>query len=77
MHIILGLLFGGLGFHNFYSGHNFRGAVKLIVILFTFFMDALTGFRTGFSMVALVGISIWALGELIFVTDDASGNRMT
>jgi TM2 domain-containing membrane protein YozV len=76
IHIILGLIFGGLGFHNFYSGHNIRGGVKIGLFLVTLFLDALTGFQTGFSLVVLVLCTLWSLIEIIVVKDDAAGNRM-
>lgn len=76
-HIILGLLFGVLGFHNFYSGHNLRGGIKIGALLFFLFLDATTGFYSAFSLVVAVISSIWALIEIISVTEDASGNPMT
>ena len=77
VHIILGLMFGGMGFHNFYSGHNLRGAIKLCILFFSFVLDASTGFRTGFSLVALVFIAFWSIIEVIVVKNDASGKAMT
>lgn len=76
-HIILGLLFGGLGFHNFYSGHNLRGGIKIGLFLLAIFLDAATGFNTAFFLVAAVISGIWALCEIMFVNRDASGNAMT
>ena len=77
VHIILGLIFGVMGFHNFYSGHNLRGAIKLCILFVTFVLDASTGFRTGFSLVALVVIAFWSIIEVIVVKNDASGKAMT
>ena len=77
VHIILGLIFGGMGFHNFYSGHNFRGAIKICILFVTFVLDSSTGFRTGFSLVALVFIAFWSIIEVIVVKNDASGKAMT
>ena len=77
VHIILGLLFGGMGFHNFYSGHNLRGAIKIGVFLIAFALDASTRFYSGFSLVAFVAFALWALIEVITVKDDASGNAMS
>ena len=77
VYIILGLLFGLTGFHNFYSGHNLRGAIKIGVLLLTFFVDASTGFYSGFSVVALVIFALWSLIEVITVKHDAAGNVMS
>ena len=77
VYIILGLLFGGLGFHNFYSGHNVTGAIKLAIFAAAFVLDASTRFYSAFSLVALVIFGIWSLIELIVVKDDAAGNAMT
>jgi TM2 domain-containing membrane protein YozV len=75
--IILGLLFGALGFHNFYSGHNVAGAIKIVVLLVTFVLDASTRFYSAFSLVALVIFALWALIEIISVKTDARGNAMS
>ena len=77
IHVILGLMFGLMGFHNFYSGHNLRGAIKLCILFVAFVLDASTGFRTGFSLVALVVIALWSVIEVIVVKNDASGKAMT
>lgn len=77
LYIVLGLLFGGLGFHNFYSGHNIPGAIKISIFLITVLMDALTGFHSAFSLVFLAAFAIWALVEIIVVTKDAKGNSFS
>jgi TM2 domain-containing membrane protein YozV len=76
VYIILGLLFGGMGFHNFYSGHNLRGAIKIGIFLIAFVLDASTRFYSGFSLVALVIFALWSLIEVITVKQDAAGNVM-
>lgn len=76
-YIILGLLFGGLGLHNFYAGQNTRGAVKCGVLFLALFLDMGTGFHTGFSLVWMVICAVIALWEIITTTDDASGVKMT
>lgn len=76
-YIILGLLFGGLGFHNFYSGHNGSGAIKVGMVLVTLALDASTRFYTGFSIIALVICGLWSLIEIISVKTDAHGNAMS
>lgn len=76
VYIILGLLFAGVGFHNLYSGHYLRGAIKLGVFLTAFAVDVSMYFYTGFSLVALVVFLLWSLIEIITVKNDANGNAM-
>ena len=77
VYIILGILFGAFGFHNFYSGHNLSGGIKIGTILLAFVLDAATSFYTGWSLVALVICELWALLEIMVVSTDASGNKMS
>jgi TM2 domain-containing membrane protein YozV len=64
--IILGLLLGCLGIHNFYAGYNGKGAVQLIITLVL-----------GWVIIGLVITAVWALIEVCTVTADAKGNRMS
>jgi len=66
IYIILGLLLGLLGIHNFYAGYYGRGACQLIITL-----------TLGWLIVGLVITGIWALIEIITVVEDANGNKMT
>lgn len=75
-HVILGLLFGSLGFHNFYAGHNGRGAIKWLLLLVTLAMDFTTAFRTAYFAATLVILAVWSLMEVIIVNKDAAGQRM-
>ena len=77
VYIILGLLFGGVGFHNFYAGHHVRGAIKVGIFLIAFAVDASLRFYTGFALVALALFSLWSLIEIITVKKDAGGNAMS
>lgn len=77
IYIILGILFGGLGFHNFYAGYYLLGGIKFGVLMVVFFLDATTGFYSAFSLIALIVFTLWALIEIFVVTSDASGNKMT
>lgn len=77
VYIILGLLFGGVGFHNFYAGHNVRGAIKSGTVLIAFAVDASLRFYTGFVLMALALFSLWSLIEIITVKKDACGNAMS
>ena len=75
-YIMMGILLGYLGFHNFYSGHYLSGGIKLGLLLLTFAMDASTGFYSGFSLIAIVISYIWSIFEVITVKNDATGVKM-
>ena len=64
--IILGILLGLLGIHNFYAGYYGRGAAQLIITLLL-----------GWVVVVVVITGLWVLIELFTVTDDADGNAMS
>jgi hypothetical protein len=76
-YIVLGLMFGGMGFHNFYAGHKVRGAIKLGIVLMAFAVDASLRFYTGFAIVALALLWPWALIEITTVKKDADGRAMS
>ena len=57
-YIILALLLGGIGIHNFYSGHIGKGIAKIVF--------------TAFGVTALIS-GIWALIEIFTVKADAKG----
>ena len=76
IYVFLGVLLGALGFHNFYSGHYGRGAVKVLAVLLTFVADARTGFYTGFMIIAIMTIMLWTLVELVVSHTDARGVKM-
>ncbi|HBS81985.1 MAG TPA: hypothetical protein DEA72_02495 [Halomonas campaniensis] len=75
-YIILAILLGGFGFHNFYSGHVGSGATKLALILVTFLLDLSTGFYSAFSLILLVICWLWALVEACVVKADTRGNQL-
>jgi TM2 domain-containing membrane protein YozV len=64
--IILGLLLGYLGIHNFYAGYYGRGLIQVGI-------TALLGWL----YVGFVITIVWALIELITVKTDAQGNAMS
>jgi TM2 domain-containing membrane protein YozV len=64
--IILGLLFGCLGIHNFYAGYYRRGAIQVVITAVL-----------GWLYVGFVITIVWALIELITVKTDAQGNPMS
>jgi len=75
-YVLLGLFLGGLGVHNFYAGQFASGAVKLGLLLFTFVLDASTGFYSGFVLVAGVLNCLWALIEIIARDTDGDGRKL-
>lgn len=76
-YIILGLLFGSLGFHDFYAGFNIKGAVKLGLFVVAFLLDATTGFYSKFFLVIAAINGIWALGSICMNKADVTGKFMT
>ena len=64
--IILGLLLGYLGIHNFYAGYYRRGAIQVLITAVL-----------GWLYVGFVITMVWALIELIRVKTDAQGNPMS
>lgn len=78
LYIILGILFGYLGFHNFYSGHYALGAIKLGIIALAIVSSAATGLLFALPLSAVVVLlEIWVVIEVIAVTTDGAGNKMT
>lgn len=61
--VLLAILFGQIGIHNFYAGHNFRGICQLVLTLITF------GYIAGF----MIFLNVL---EAIFVTEDGDGKRL-
>ncbi len=64
-YIIIGLLIGGLGIHNFYAGHNGRGIAQLAVTLLTAWM-----------CFPIVIMWVWVIIEVIATNTDGYGRRM-
>ena len=64
--IILGLFLGCLGFHNFYAGYHGRGAAQVIIMILL-----------GWLLIGFVITGIWALIEILSVTQDGNGEKMT
>lgn len=61
--VLLAILLGQIGIHNFYAGHNFRGICQLVLTLITF------GYIAGF----MIFLNVL---EAIFVTEDGDGKRL-
>lgn len=64
-YILIGLLIGGLGIHNFYAGHNGRGIAQLLVTLFTAWL-----------CFPILIIWAWIIIEVIVTNTDGYGRRM-
>ena len=63
-YILLGVLIGSLGIHNFYAGYTGKGIAQLLISVL--------------SLGALSWASwIWAIVEIITVTKDAKGVAFT
>lgn len=65
IYIILGILFGMLGIHNFYAGRYGRGAFQLLSTVLL-----------GWVVIGLVITAIWVLIDLFSVTTDGEGDQM-
>jgi hypothetical protein len=78
VYIILGLVFGVLGFHNFYSGNYGAGATKLIILLLAIVDDSNSIFNNNdTTLVAVVILGAVTLYEIINVKADKTGKAMT
>ena len=65
IYIILGLLFGWFGLHNFYANRRGTAATQLVLFLMFFW-----------TLIAPVGLFIWSVIEIINVRDDGDGIEM-
>ena len=65
--VLLGLFLGCLGIHNFYAGYSGKGVAQLLITFFLGWVFGLGFFITW----------IWAFIEIIAVSTDAQGVRMS
>lgn len=66
VYILLGLfIFGLLGAHNFYAGHNGRGVAQLLITVLT-----------GWFVVPLFAVALWVILECCMETTDGAGDPM-
>lgn len=65
VYIVLGILLGTLGVHNFYSGRYGLGVAQLAITLLL-----------GWTIVVLGAVGVWILIELIVTDTDGLGRKM-
>lgn len=65
VYIVLGLLLGGLGIHNFYAGRIGPGIAQLLIMIFTFWL-----------ILPIFIIGLWVIIEVIVVNRDGHGQPM-
>lgn len=64
VYIILGVLLGGTGAHNFYAGYYPIGVVQLVLAAFWLATQ---------STIILLGLAGWIIADLCFTTKDQTG----
>lgn len=65
VYIILAILLGTLGIHNFYAGRLAQGAIQLVLTL-----------TLGWFVVPWIVVALWAIAEAITVKTDGKGVEM-
>lgn len=74
-YILLALVLGGLGIHNFVAGRWFSGLCQLIVLLLAIVLTlTLIGLPLALLMIFLLWV--WAIVEICAVSHDGKGTRM-
>lgn len=64
VYVLLGLFFGCFGIHNFYATRTKFAVIQLIITVVL-----------GWLIIGVVITGIWALAEVITVTEDGEGNK--
>jgi TM2 domain-containing membrane protein YozV len=67
------LLFGSGGFHNFYAGRHKAGFGQLAL---SFIGSVLLFIAQILGIVVLLSVWVWAITDIITITEDADGNPM-
>ncbi|MCL2099845.1 MAG: NINE protein [Oscillospiraceae bacterium] len=75
---LFALLLGSVGVHNFYLGYTSKAVVQLVVTVLSWILSPFTCF---ISLIAWVGIEVWAVVEGVFIltgkiTHDKHGNLL-
>jgi TM2 domain-containing membrane protein YozV len=65
-YIVLGLLLGALGIHNFYIGRNGVAVAQLVITLLS----------PCLVFVPLIAVYIWVIAELIAIKRDGKGHLL-
>jgi TM2 domain-containing membrane protein YozV len=66
MFIILAVLLGLFGIHNFYAGYYGKGALQLLITI-----------TWGMIYIGIIITGIWVLIDLLTIRHDADGDLMT
>jgi len=78
VYIILGLLFGLIGIHNFYIGNYTRAIIQLLLFTFGGAISVIIGFIIWLLPIAFYLVyGIWVLIEIITTTRDSYGRLLT
>jgi TM2 domain-containing membrane protein YozV len=77
MYVILGLLFGGLGLHDFYAGHFARGAVMLILGIVGGIFTILSAESRILGCVLLGGLAVAIFIEICTEEKDGDGDPLS
>ena len=72
--IILGLLFGFLGIHNFYAGFYGRGAMQLVLFLVAIALPSILVIPF---LTIIISLFVWIIANLFMTTHDSSGFNLT
>ena len=72
VYIILALVLGGLGVHNFYAGRSVAGILQLVL-----FLLSILSFFLGFGIFILALVYILVIVEICTVTQDGEDLKMT
>ena len=62
IYILFGILWGGLGIHNFYAGYTEKGLAQLLIFVLT-----------GWLIIPALAVFVWVIIELCTVRKDANG----
>ena len=68
--VLLGLIFGVLGLHNFYAGYKEIAITQLLITVLLFWIPVVGD-------IAFYGVWIWAMFQVVTVVKDAGGNLMS
>jgi len=76
IYIVLALLLGMFGIHNFYAGRNGAGALQLGVSTLAIALSVAGGGQNWFTLVLLAGVGIAILIEIVTVELDGESRLL-